>query len=72
MMLWAGVLCSYCAEAKPKGNMTSLPFVQTVSLFLFFIFIFLLFKAAPVVYGGSQARGQIGAADAGHATAIAM
>ena len=27
----------------------------------YFYFIFLLFRAAPVAYGGSQARGQIGA-----------
>ena len=28
---------------------------------LFFYFIFLLFRAAPLPYGRSQARGQIGA-----------
>ena len=30
-----------------------------------FFFLFWLFRAAPVVYGGSQARGQIGAVAAG-------
>ena len=39
------------------------------SLFNFFVcwlvgFFLLLFRAAPVAYGGSQARGQIGATDA--------
>ena len=34
----------------------------TVNLtFLNFIFVFCLFRAAPVAYGGSQARGLIGA-----------
>ena len=28
---------------------------------LFFVFVFCLFRAAPVAYGGSQARGQMGA-----------
>ena len=31
----------------------------------FFFFFFLLFRAIPVAYGGSQARGQIGAVAAG-------
>ena len=30
-------------------------------LFVFFIFIFCYFRATPTAYGGSQARGQIGA-----------
>ena len=35
-------------------------------LFIFyFYFYFLLFRAVPVAYGGSQARGQIGATAAG-------
>ena len=29
--------------------------------YIYFFFFFLLFRAAPVAYGGSQARGQIGA-----------
>ena len=34
--------------------------------FLFcFVFVFCFFRATPVAYGGSQARGQIGAVDAG-------
>jgi len=31
-----------------------------------FLFIYLLFRATSVAYGGSQARGQIGAVAAGH------
>ena len=33
---------------------------------LFFFFFFWLFRATPAAYGSSQARGQIGAAAAGH------
>ena len=33
--------------------------------FLFILFIFLVFRAVPVAYGGSQARGQFGAVAAG-------
>ena len=33
--------------------------------FLFFILSFCLLRAAPTAYGGSQARGQMGAAAAG-------
>ena len=32
---------------------------------LFFVFVFCLFKATPAVYGGPQARGQIGTIAAG-------
>ena len=31
----------------------------------FFVCLFLLFRAAPAAYGGSQAKGRIGAAAAG-------
>ena len=34
-------------------------------LFLKFLFIYLLFRATPAAYGGSQARGPIGVAAAG-------
>ena len=33
--------------------------------FFFLSFVFCLYRAAPVAYGGSQARGQIGAIAAG-------
>ena len=32
------------------------------ALFYLFIYLFCLFRAAPAAYGGSQARGRIGAA----------
>ena len=38
---------------------------KRVFLFVFLGFFFGLFKVAPVAYGGSQARGPMGAADAG-------
>ena len=34
-------------------------------IYLFFVYLFSLFRTAPTAYGGSQARGQIGAAGAG-------
>ena len=37
------------------------PFVVVVVVILFLFFVFCLFRAAPVAYGGSQARGLIGA-----------
>ena len=36
-----------------------------LSLSLFFFFFFLVFRATPATYGGSQARGRLGAAAAG-------
>ena len=32
-----------------------------MSFFFFFFFLFAFSRAAPTIYGGSQARGQIGA-----------
>ena len=37
----------------------SLDDIQNQGFFCFFGFFFLLFRAAPAAYGGSQARGQI-------------
>ena len=53
-----------------QGSMRKLHNDLTVSLLFFFflIFLFCLFafsRAAPVAYGGSQARGRIGAVAAG-------
>ena len=42
-----------------------------ITLLFFFFFFCSLFRAVPTAYGGSQARGQIGAAAAAHATAMA-
>ena len=40
---------------------------MTVQVIIYlFIFVFCLFRAAPAAYGGSQARGLIGAVAAGH------
>ena len=38
-----------------------LPFYSTWHTVLFVCFVFCLFRAATMAYGGSQARGQIGA-----------
>ena len=39
--------------------------VEKVSFLFFFFFFFVFSRAAPAAYGGSQARGQIGAVAAG-------
>ena len=46
-------------------NLKRVSFFVSFFLLLFFFFFFFLFKAKPMVYGGSQARGRIGAAAAG-------
>ena len=38
---------------------------QVHIFYMFFLFSFLLFRAAPTAYGGFQARGPIGATAAG-------
>ena len=38
---------------------------ETVEFGICFLFIFCLFRAIPMAYGGSQARGQVGAVAAG-------
>ena len=38
---------------------------MSIIKFFFFYFLFFIFRATPVAYGGSQARGQIGAVAAG-------
>ena len=40
-------------------------------VFFFVFFVFGLFRAAPTAYGGSQARGQIGAVALAYTTAMA-
>ena len=39
--------------------------VNCLKSYKFILFLFLFFRATPVAYGSSQARGQIGAAAAG-------
>ena len=40
-------------------------YLQSFTLFIIIIIIILLFRAAPVAYADSQARGQIGAVATG-------
>ena len=40
-------------------------FFLPLSFIAYYLFIYLLFRAAPAVYGGSQARGRIDAVAAG-------
>ena len=40
------------------------PYVTIIVLWLIYLFYFLLFRAAPLAYGGSQASGVIRAAPA--------
>ena len=47
-----------------NGDPTKI-FTTKIQYFLFFCFLFIYFRAAPVAYGSSQARGVIGAAAAG-------
>ena len=47
------------------GIVESAKHLDSVDSF-FVLFLFLLFKATPVAYGGSQARGLIGATAASH------
>ena len=51
----------YQQVLTPKFQTT----VHNITQILFFSFFFLLFRAAPVAPGSSQARGLIGAAAAG-------
>ena len=44
---------------------TMVLFILVGNFILFYLFIFLLFRAAPSAYGGSRARGSIGASAAG-------
>ena len=57
----------FCDFAKKKKNHRILPLVFLFVCFVFFLFVclFLLFRAAPVAYGSSQARGRIRTTAAG-------
>ena len=46
-----------CYPCQPHHRLTSLRNI--------YLYIYLLFRAAPTAYGGCQARGQIGATGAG-------
>ena len=56
-------------ETEPTGNTSIYLYISIDSLiylyFILFYYLILLFRAAPAAYGGSQARGPIGAVTAG-------
>ena len=54
----------------PHGNDINSAWLILDTLFLLIFFVF--FRTAPMAYGGSQARGQIGATTAGLHTATTM
>ena len=65
--LW--VMLSVISKILLKVEIILILTKVSLALFLFFFFFFLFFfassRAAPTAYGGSQARGQIGAVAAG-------
>ena len=67
------MLCLTFKETDKLSSKVVVPFYISQCMrilfflfFLFFSFFFRLFGAAPTAYGGSQARGLIRAAAAGH------
>ena len=46
------------------GDCAFITCCQVFQVFLFFFFFVFVFRAAPAAYGGSQARGPVGAVDA--------
>ena len=52
-------------KKKKKSGFTKLFGIQAPSLVLFFFGLFAFSRAAPMAYGGSQARGRIGAVATG-------
>ena len=66
-----------CYPTFLRCNLYTFPFCfyicpRDFTLYLFYFFVFCIFRAIPVAYGGSQARGQIGAAAAGLPQLTAM
>jgi len=57
-----GKMLSRAAWENKRKHNTSLSFFLSFLFFFFFFLSFCLFGAAPGAYGGSQARGLIGAA----------
>ena len=47
------------------GNLSKCAMLSRIRIFYSILFFFNLFRATPMVYGGSQARGQRGAVAAG-------
>ena len=58
--------CGHQRSLGQEAPIGSIPF------FFFFFFCHFVFGATPVAYGGSQARGPIGAVATANATATAM
>ena len=58
----AGTGCpiKWCDASLPNGTGKSMPYLF-YCLFFLFLFCFVFSRAAPAAYGGSQARGLIGA-----------
>ena len=55
--MWASLLCpTQASQGSGRPQET-----KSLLLSFLFFFFFCLFRAAPAAYGGSQARGQIGA-----------
>ena len=52
-------------KVESDFSITKINFSLFQDLFFFFLFFFGLFKAAPAAYGGSEARGPVGATAAG-------
>ena len=52
-------------EQNCPNNLSVIEPLKKISLFFLNLFIFCLFRATPVAYGSSQARGHIGATAAG-------
>ena len=52
-------------SAEPQWELHQLIITFNSSGFFFSFFVFCLFRTAPEAYGGSQARGQIGAVASG-------
>ena len=65
-MLTPSVTAGKRSERRREGDAVTLRFVTEKTTICHFLLSFLLFRAAPVAYGGSQARGPIGATAAGH------
>ena len=56
---------SYNSYFPVHGNFLGLLNSGNLCFFVLFCFVFCLFRAVPIAYGGSQARGWIGAVTAG-------
>ena len=65
LITYANKVLSEVLGAPEFGGDAIPPALNTFSSFFFFLFSFFFSRAAPTAYGGSQARGLIGASAAG-------